>query len=79
MYIVGKGPIKVKDARDGIAKKNAQRKPKKLVETELIIDVEDEDAEGESDDFLHPEIKGKMFGDEVRDPFAEQSNMITFY
>jgi len=31
MYIVGKGPIKVRDTQKAIAENNAQRKPKKPV------------------------------------------------
>jgi hypothetical protein len=33
MYTVGKGPIKVKDAKVGIAQKVARRKPKRQVDT----------------------------------------------
>jgi hypothetical protein len=36
MYTVGRGPVKVKDA------KAARRKPKKQVDTKLIIEVDDE-------------------------------------
>ena len=43
MYTVGKGPIKVKDVKASIAEKVARRKPKKQVDTQLTIKVDDED------------------------------------
>jgi hypothetical protein len=43
MYTIGKGPIKVKDAKAGIVEKVARRKPKRQVDTQLTIEVDDED------------------------------------
>ena len=77
MYTVGKGPIKVKDAKAGIAEKVARRKPKKQVNTEFTIEVDDE-VEGD-DESLHPELQGVVFGDEIPDPFVAQYDYIKFY
>jgi hypothetical protein len=76
MYTVGKGPIKVKDAKAGIAEKVVRRKPKKQVDTELTIEVDDED--GADDELIDPELRGIVFGDEIRDPFEAQYNVIKF-
>ena len=77
MYTVGKGPIKVKDAKTVIAEKVARRKPKKLVDTKLTIDIDDEDEE-DSDALIHLELRGLVFGDEIRDPFKAQDDELKF-
>ena len=76
MYTVGKGPIKVKDAKAGIAEKVARRRPKKQVDTELTIEVDDEFED--SDELIDLELRGIVFGDEIQDPFEAQSNVIKF-
>jgi len=82
MYTVGKGSIKVKDAKQGIVEKNTRRKPKKQVEvdTKLTITINDEDDEvGEvGDEVINPELRGFAFRDEVRDPFLAKYDYIRF-
>ena len=48
MYIVGKGPITIKDAQQLVAEKVARRKPKKQiqVDTQFIILIDDDDEIG---------------------------------
>jgi hypothetical protein len=80
MYTVGKGPIKVKDAKKAIGEKNSRKRPKKPVQEFIVKVDEDVDVEGEDDDdFLHPELQGKVFGDHVRDLFEAQADEIKFY
>ena len=62
MYTAGKGPTNVKDSNDQTAKNNIYRRSKEFVETELIVDIENEDAE---DNFLRPAIKERVSGDET--------------
>jgi hypothetical protein len=81
MYTVGKGPIKVRDAKAGIAEKVARRKPKKPVNTEFTIEVDDEVEDGnveDSDALIHPELRGLVFGDEIPDPFEAQYDELKF-
>ena len=77
MYTVGKGPIKVKDAKAGIAEKVSRRKSKKQVDTELRIDVEDNEVD-DDDRLIHLELRGVVFGDPIPDPFAAQEDLIYF-
>jgi hypothetical protein len=45
-------------------------RPKKPVQGFIVkVDDEDVDPEGEDDDFLHPKLQGRVFGDHVRDLF----------
>jgi hypothetical protein len=58
MYTVGKGPIRVKDAKKAVAERVSQQKPKKAVETEFVINFEDDegDIDEDDDDVLHLEL-----------------------
>jgi hypothetical protein len=79
MYTTGKGPIKVKDAKVEVAKKIAQRRPKKQVEHEFIINVKEGDEEGDNDDAnIYLELRELVFGDVVPDPFLAQHDVIEF-
>jgi hypothetical protein len=80
MYTVSKGPISMKDGQKSVAEKVARRKPKKQVDTQLIIPVSDGDDEikGVDDKVINPELRGFAFGDSIRDPFLEQDNYLTF-
>jgi hypothetical protein len=75
-YTVGKGPIKVKDAKVKIAEKVVQRKPKKQVDTEFTIKVDDD--ERDDDELIDPELRGIVFRDKIQDPFEAQYDELKF-
>jgi hypothetical protein len=79
IYTTGKGLIKVKDAKVEVARKIAQQRPKKQVEHEFIINVEEGDEEGDANDAnIHLELRRLVFSDVVPNPFLAQHDVIKF-
>jgi hypothetical protein len=49
-----------------------------VTDTQFVLEVDDEIEEDDGDECIHPELRGVVFGDEIRNPFTAQDDFIKF-
>jgi hypothetical protein len=82
MYTISKGSIKVKDTKQGIVKKNTQKKPKKQVQVDIKLTItinnKDNKVSKVGNEVINLELRGFAFKDKVQDPFLAEYDYICF-